>query len=144
MNGGSDEAQVTAGGKTHRLQMFDLSEMGVRITPNPGLQKGSAVTVDVGDGPVQATAIWASPTEAGLSFEQGSPMCRQNARCLPRTDHPPRRESFRSTQTCTPRMRRRSDFITAVAYFLTCLKYRRSGAGWSFLDGIRWPSPLTT
>ncbi|HWN50004.1 MAG TPA: methyl-accepting chemotaxis protein [Xanthobacteraceae bacterium] len=62
---------VTAGGKTHRLQMFDLSEMGVRITPNPGFQKGSAVTVDVGDGPVRATVVWTSPTEAGLSFDQG-------------------------------------------------------------------------
>src|ERR1700730_3707865 len=27
--------------------------------------------------------------------------------------------------------------ISAAAYFLTCLKYRRSGPGWSFLDGIR-------
>jgi hypothetical protein len=61
---------VTAGRQTHRLQMFHLSEIGVRIAPNPGLQKGSAVTVDGGDGPVRATVVWTSPTEAGLSFDQ--------------------------------------------------------------------------
>jgi hypothetical protein len=51
--------------------MLDRSEVGVRITLNPGLQKGSDVTADVGDGPVRATVVWTSPTEAGLSFDQG-------------------------------------------------------------------------
>jgi len=61
---------VTAGGQTHRLHMLDVSEMGVRITPNPGLRDGSVATVDMGDGPVGATVIWTSPTEAALKFNQ--------------------------------------------------------------------------
>jgi methyl-accepting chemotaxis protein len=62
---------VTAAGQTHRPQMLDFSENGARIAPNPGLQKGSAVTVDVGDGSTGATVAWANPAEAGLSFDEG-------------------------------------------------------------------------
>ena len=35
-----------------------------------------------------------------------------------------------------------SIFRTA-AHFRVCLKYRKSGAGWSFLVGINWPSALS-
>src|SRR5436190_13383191 len=27
-------------------------------------------------------------------------------------------------------------------HFADCLKWRKSGGGWSFCDGINWPSPL--
>ena len=36
-----DDIGVTAGGKAHRLQMLDRSEVGVRITPNQAVRKAA-------------------------------------------------------------------------------------------------------
>jgi methyl-accepting chemotaxis protein len=61
---------VTSGNQTRYLNMLDISTTGARVTPNPGLVEGAAVTVDIGDGPVKAAVIWTSNTEAGLRFER--------------------------------------------------------------------------
>jgi methyl-accepting chemotaxis protein len=59
---------VTQGGQRRQVETSNISQVGVRLTPVPGMAVGDVVTVDFGFERSKAKVIWADGTGTGLEF----------------------------------------------------------------------------